>query len=67
MLPSSGLFFEIKRCKCNDCSEHDSRHECITRRCSCCDLEDMFAVITRLEPGAEIICEKGFLENKSIA
>jgi hypothetical protein len=67
MMPSNGQSVEIEGCKCSNCIDHDSRHECIMGRCSCCDLEDMLAVITKRDPDVEIIYEKGFVGNTSVA
>jgi hypothetical protein len=39
---------DIMHCKCGLC-DHDSRTDCISGRCYCCDLEDAFAVLTHFE------------------
>lgn len=39
---------DIMHCKCGQC-DHASRGDCIDGRCYCCDLEDIFAVLTHFE------------------
>jgi len=39
---------DLMRCKCGLCN-HDSRRSCIEGRCYCCDLEDIFAVLSHID------------------
>ena len=39
---------DIDRCKCSECQSH-TLAECISRRCYCCDLEDMFVVLRKAD------------------
>ncbi len=36
------------KCECSDCASH-SLADCVNNRCSCCDLEDAFAILSRQE------------------
>ncbi len=47
---------DLHRCKCGLCL-HDSRADCINGRCYCCDLEDMFALLTmhEFEPRSRLL------------
>lgn len=38
----------IMHCKCDICG-HGSRLDCINNKCSCCDVEDQFAILARAE------------------
>jgi len=40
----------IYKCKCESC-DHDFRSLCIEGQCKCCDLEDVFAVLSYNEIG----------------
>ncbi|HEV8386084.1 MAG TPA: hypothetical protein VGQ03_00525 [Nitrososphaera sp.] len=44
----SGYRTDVMHCRCGLC-DHDSRNDCISGRCYCCDLEDAFAVLTHFE------------------
>jgi hypothetical protein len=47
---------ELLRCKCNDCSAgNHSRMDCLNNKCQCCDMEDMFALLSRIEPTKEFL------------
>ena len=39
---------DLMHCKCGLCN-HESRESCINGHCYCCDLEDMFAILSRQE------------------
>ena len=39
---------ELGPCKCGNCQSH-TMADCINGRCYCCDLEDMFALLTMHE------------------
>jgi hypothetical protein len=39
---------DLLHCKCGLCN-HESRSDCINGRCYCCDLEDIFAILSRHE------------------
>ena len=38
----------LQYCKCGSC-EHDLKEACINGRCPCCDLEDMFSLLSKHE------------------
>lgn len=39
---------DLLECKCGLCG-HQSRESCIIGKCSCCDLEDMFSLLSKQE------------------
>ena len=47
---------DLMHCKCGLCN-HQSRESCINGHCYCCDLEDMFALLSRqeFEPQSKIV------------
>lgn len=49
----------LHNCKCGLC-EHDVRVSCIEGKCYCCDLEDMFALLTQqeFEPQSKFVTEQ---------
>ena len=36
------------RCGCKECQSH-TMADCINNRCYCCDLEDIFMVLTKVD------------------
>jgi hypothetical protein len=36
------------RCKCRECQSH-TMADCINNRCYCCDLEDIFMALTKVD------------------
>lgn len=45
---NQGRIQSLIRCKCGLC-EHTSKEACINRKCYCCDLEDMFSLLSQQE------------------
>ena len=39
---------DLTYCKCGQC-EHDSKAACMHAKCSCCDLEDMFSILSQYD------------------
>lgn len=39
---------ELFHCKCHICG-HESRKTCILEKCECCELEDTFSILARVE------------------
>jgi hypothetical protein len=49
---------DLMHCKCGRC-DHEDRSACVNEKCYCCDLEDMFAVLTRheFEPQSKLLAD----------
>jgi hypothetical protein len=45
---NNSKYGDLGHCKCGLC-DHDSRFDCISGRCYCCDLEDAFSILTHHE------------------
>jgi len=43
---------DLLQCKCGLCG-HDPRIYCINQKCYCCDLEDLFALLSHQEFAAQ--------------
>ena len=50
----------LMRCKCGICN-HESRESCIHGHCYCCNLEDMFSILSQHEfepPQSKIVTKE---------
>ena len=49
---------DLMHCKCGRC-DHEDRSACVNEKCYCCDLEDMFAVLTHheFEPQSKLLAD----------
>jgi hypothetical protein len=49
-VPSVASTMEIGPCKCDQCrSQAHAMADCINGQCDCCDLEDMFVMLTGVD------------------